>query len=200
MKFNCLLAGVGGQGTVLASKMLAQVAIENGEFVRTSETIGMAQRGGTVVSHVRIGDRNNGPCVPKNKADLLIGFEPAEALRNIEFLKENGAILVSVDPIIPVTASLGNNEYDVEEILKVLENKAGNIIKIEGKKVCEDLGSLKVFNILMLGVATGAKLLPFSESDIINTLNNNLPVKFKELNEKALNKGLLLGKQGVDFE
>ena len=112
MKFNCLLAGVGGQGTVLASKMLAQVAIENGEFVRTSETIGMAQRGGTVVSHVRIGDRNTGPCVPKNKADLLIGFEPAEALRNIEFLKENGAILVSVDPIIPVTASLGNNEYE----------------------------------------------------------------------------------------
>ena len=197
MKFNCLLAGVGGQGTVLASKMIAQVAIEQGEFVRTSETIGMAQRGGTVVSHVRIGSSTMGPCIPKHKADLLIGFEPAEALRNIDILKENGIVLVSVDPIIPVTASLGNNKYDVAEILAVLENRSGKIIKIEGKKMCQELGNLKVFNIMMLGLAVGADLLPFSEDAVRETLKNNLPSGFKELNDEAFTKGLIFGRRSV---
>lgn len=98
---NCLLAGVGGQGTVLASRLLAQAALEMGESARTAETIGMAQRGGCVVSHVRIGGERTGPLIPRGLADVLIGFEPGEAARCLAYLRPDGLLISAVRPVQP---------------------------------------------------------------------------------------------------
>jgi indolepyruvate ferredoxin oxidoreductase beta subunit len=188
MQLNCLLAGVGGQGTVLASKIIAQTAISKNSFARTSETIGMAQRGGCVVSHVRIGTQNCSPAIPKGMADLIIGFEPAETVRGIEYLKPQGRLLVNVNPITPVTASLGSS-YQVDDILKYLQNGSHEVIFVDGQKLCTAAGSAKVLNVVMLGVAIKKELLPFSIEDVLNTIKENLPQRFIGPNSKALEVG-----------
>lgn len=189
MKMDCLLAGVGGQGTVLASKIIAQTAMEAGACVRTSETIGMAQRGGSVVSHVRIGQRHCGPAVPKEKANLLIGFEPAEAVRNFPYLRRQGAVLANVQPVMPVTASLGGAAYDVTAVLAFLEERAGRVVFIDGKALCEKAGSAKVLNVIMLGAAIREGLLPFDKAQIMGTIARKLPPKFVDLNSRAFEIG-----------
>ena len=189
MKKDCLLAGVGGQGTVLASKIIAQTAISKGSFVRTSETIGMAQRGGCVVSHVRMDAKNASPSIPVGMADIIIGFEPAEALRNFEFLKPAGRLLVNINPIIPVSASLEGSSYKVDEILQYLKTRRNKVVFIDGQKLCKIVGSAKVLNVVMLGVAIKEELLPFSKGDVLHTITENLPQKFIELNRRALEVG-----------
>ena len=102
---NIILSGVGGQGTILAAKLLAQAAMNRGETVKTAETIGMAQRGGSVVSHVRIGERIQSPLIPLAHADLIIGFEPAEAIRCLPYLRENGIVIMSSKVIVPMATA-----------------------------------------------------------------------------------------------
>lgn len=189
MKIDCLLAGVGGQGTVLASKIIAQTAISQHDFVRTSETIGMAQRGGCVVSHVRIGAEHCSSSIPMGKADLIIGFEPAEAVRNMGFLKPAGRLLVNINPITPVTASLGGSSYQVNDIIQYLQNAGNEVVLVDGQKLCTAVGSPKVLNVIMLGVAIKEGLLPFSKEDVLQTIKENLPSKIVELNGKALEVG-----------
>ena len=103
---NCLLCGVGGQGTVLASRIIASAFMEKGLFARTAETIGMAQRGGSVVSHVRVGETVPSPMIPPGKADLIIAFEPSEAVRNLSFLRKDGTVVLCDRPIYAVMSSL----------------------------------------------------------------------------------------------
>lgn len=189
MRIDCLLAGVGGQGTVLASTIIAQTAIEKQIFARTSETIGMAQRGGCVVSHVRIGDQNCSPAIPQNMADLIIGFEPAEAARNLGFLKPTGQLLVNTRPIIPVTASLGGMTYQVDDIIKYLKSTGHCVQFVDGQKLCTAAGTSKVLNVIMLGIAIKQNLLPFSQEEVLQTISKHLPAKFMELNQKALEIG-----------
>ncbi|CQR72064.1 indolepyruvate oxidoreductase subunit B [Sporomusa ovata DSM 2662] len=189
MRIDCLLAGVGGQGTVLASKIIAQTAISNQCFARTSETIGMAQRGGCVVSHVRIGDQNCSPAIPIGMADLIIGFEPAEALRNIGFLKSDGQLLVNINPIIPVTSSLGGSSYQAADMIDYLQSTRRQAVFVDGQKLCAAAGTAKVLNVIMLGVAIKQQLLPFSREEVLTTITENLPAKFLELNRKALEIG-----------
>jgi indolepyruvate ferredoxin oxidoreductase beta subunit len=189
MRIDCLLAGVGGQGTVLASKIIAQTAIGKQFFARTSETIGMAQRGGCVISHVRIGDRNCSPAIPLGEADLIIGFEPAEAVRNLSFLKPSGQLLVNTRPIIPVTSSLGGVGYQAADIIHYLQTSGHQVILIDGQKLCAAAGTSKVLNVIMLGVAINQSLLPFSQQEVLQTISDNLPAKFMELNKKALEIG-----------
>jgi indolepyruvate ferredoxin oxidoreductase beta subunit len=188
MKIDCLLAGVGGQGTVLASKIIAQTAISKQIFARSSETIGMAQRGGSVVSHVRLGSKDCSPAIPSGMADLIIGFEPSEAVRNIGFLKPDGKLIINTNPVIPVTASLGAS-YQVEDILAYLKNSAHEVVFVDGQKLCAAAGTAKVLNVIMLGVAIKKGLLPFSKEDIIATIKGKLPSKFVALNSKALEVG-----------
>jgi len=116
MKTNILLCGVGGQGTILASKLIAEAAMRRGFAVRTAETIGMAQRGGCVASHVRIGHEIHSPLIPNASADLIIGFEPAEAIRALPYLKKDGAVVASRKRIQPVTAALGGKAGDPPRI------------------------------------------------------------------------------------
>ncbi|HEY9062250.1 MAG TPA: indolepyruvate oxidoreductase subunit beta [Pseudobacteroides sp.] len=189
MKFDILIAGVGGQGTVLASRLLAASAIKAGYFARTSETIGMAQRGGCVVSHVRIGDENLSPVIPFGEADLLIGFEPAEAARSIARLSPEGKCVVNTRIIKPVTASLNTVSYEVEPILEFINKNSSHRILVDGYDLAQKSGSVKALNTVLLGVAAAAGFLPFSKEDLLNTIGENVSPKYVELNEKAFNIG-----------
>ena len=195
MKMDCLLAGVGGQGTVLASRLIAQTAMEKGLSAHTSETIGMAQRGGSVTSQVRIGHTACAPAIPLGAADLIIGFEPAEALRNLAYLSPSGALIVSRDPIRPVTSSLGQG-YALGEILAYLAKAAKRCIFIDGEALCRAAGSGKVLNVILLGTAVREGLLPFSREQLLTTLEAHVPKKFTELNRRAFEVGYDYEKAG----
>ena len=159
MSKNIIICGVGGQGTVLAAKVLSQAAISNGERVLSAETIGMAQRGGSVVSHVRIGEDVFSPLVPQGQADVLIAFEAAEAVRNIAFLKQGGSVIVNKKVVQPVTASLNGKAFDENEMISYLEKVAGNVIAVDTDQACKDLGSSKVVNMVLLGAASKTGLI-----------------------------------------
>ncbi len=189
MKYDILIAGVGGQGTVLASRLLAASAIKEGYFARTSETIGMAQRGGCVVSHVRIESREANPIIPFGAADLLIGFEPAEAARSIGRLSGNGKCIVNTREIKPVTASLQAVSYAVEPIYEFIRSSSSNAIFLDGYALAEEAGSVKALNIVLLGAAAGAGFLPFDKDQLEKAIEENVSRKFLELNRKAFNIG-----------
>ncbi len=183
---NCLLTGVGGQGTVLASKIIAQCAINKGLDARTAETIGMAQRGGCVVSHVRFGDSVFSPLIPIGEADLIIAFEPAEAVRALPYLNNNGSVVVNSRAIKPVTDSLSKEEYSGDTMLEYLKNHVENLIVVDGDKALAELNSSKVLNLVLLGVAAQKGILGFTISDLEEVIDDKIPEKFRELNKKAI--------------
>ena len=121
MKKDVLLCGVGGQGTVLASKLIAAAAMAEGNTVHSAETIGMAQRGGSVTSHIRIGEEIGSPLIPFGQADIMIAFEPAEAVRNLGYLKPDGIVIVNTVPVRPTTESLHPTGYDGVEMVEYLK-------------------------------------------------------------------------------
>lgn len=189
MTTSCILAGVGGQGTVLASKLIAQAAMNKGQSVRTAETIGMAQRGGCVLSHVRIGDEIYSPIIPRHTADILIGFEPAEAVRCLPYLKEGGTVIVSKKAIKPVTASLSNSSYDGLEMLDYLKERAEKVVLVDGEKICADCGSAKVLNMALLGAAAASGVLGLTVDELKAALIERVASRFVEMNAKALDEG-----------
>lgn len=186
---NCILAGVGGQGTVLASKLIAQSAMNKGLKARTAETIGMAQRGGSVVSHVRIGEDIHSPLIPLKSADIIVGFEPAEAVRSLGYLKENGIVIVSQKAIKPVTASLSDSNYDGSEMLTYLRSHVKRLIVIDSEAICAACGSVKVINIALLGAAVSTGVLRVSLEDMEKTIKEKINQKFIEINLQALRAG-----------
>lgn len=184
MSKNIIICGVGGQGTVLAAKVLSQAAISNGERVLSAETIGMAQRGGSVVSHVRIGEDVFSPLVPQGQADVLIAFEAAEAVRNIAFLKQGGSVIVNKKVVQPVTASLSGKAFDENEMISYLEKVAGNVIAVDTDQACKDLGSSKVVNMVLLGAASKTGLI--SKDELKAALKLLVKPEFYELNVRAI--------------
>ena len=193
MAYNILLCGVGGQGTVLASKLLAATAGGAGLKVHSAETIGMAQRGGPVTSHVRIGEDAYSPLIPKGSADLIIAFEPSEAVRNIDFLKKDGAVIVNEVCIKPVTESLRPTGYDGSEMIRFLKENVSRLITVNSEELCAPFGSPKFFNVAVLGVAQGAGLLDFSKGEILGTIENTVKKDFVEINKEAFLKGTEAG-------
>ncbi len=186
MTNSCLLCGVGGQGTVLASKMLAFAAMEKGENVRTAETIGMAQRGGCVVSHVRVGGYIKSPLIPKGGADVLIAFEPAEAVRCLSYLKKDGTVVVNKKAVKPVTASLSGSTYDGSEMLVFLKSRVKNLIVVDGDVICEKCGSARVLNMVLLAAAAKSGALSMNIEELKDIIEKKIPEKFRALNLKAV--------------
>ena len=186
---NCLLCGVGGQGVVLASKLIAYAAMEKGLNVRTSETIGMSQRGGSVVTHVRMGETVHSPMIPKGSADVVMAFEPAEAVRNLSYLREDGVMVVDTKAVKPVTATLTQSKYDGKEALEYLQKKVKNLYIIDGDAICEEAGSSKVLNVVLLGVALGSGVLSIPLDDMKEIIKKHVKPQFVEMNIKALELG-----------
>lgn len=189
MNKNCLLCGVGGQGVGLASKLIASSALEKGMDVCTSETIGMSQRGGSVVSHVRMGQKIYSPMIPGHSADVLLAFEPAEAVRNLYYLKEGGVAIVNKKAVKPVTSALGQRSYDGEEMICYLRKRIERLYVVDGEDVCQRAGSPKVLNVVLLGTALGSGVLDISVADMERQLKVTLKPQFTTMNLEALRMG-----------
>ncbi len=190
MSTNIILCGVGGQGTVLASKLTAAASMAQDLDVRSAETIGMAQRGGSVMSYLRIGDTAT-PLIRSGCADLIIGFEPGETVRVLLYLKKGGTVITSDRAVMPVTAALRGSDYEgvkMTSYLKSLEGGLiGKLVIVNTDEALKDLGSSKVMNMVLLGAAArGGYLGPVTMDDIKNALVKKVKPQFHELNFKAL--------------
>lgn len=186
MNKNILLCGVGGQGTILASKLLAAAAMKKGIPVFTAETIGMAQRGGSVTSHLRMGPNLFSPLLRKGSADLILAFEPGEAVRNLPFLKKDGIIIVNTHPVRPVSGSLSGLNYSGLEMIDFLLSKNVSTITIDAAQVATTLGSSKALNVVLLGAAANTGSLGISKDELKAVILEKVPKKFHELNLRAL--------------
>ncbi len=189
MNNNILICGVGGQGIVLASKLIALAAMDQGLMARTAETIGMSQRGGSVVSHVRIGDEVHSPMVAKGQADLILGFEPGEAQRCLPYLSENGSVVVCKQAVVPVTASLGMGDYQGDNSIEYLQSKASEVFVVDAASICAEVGSPKVLNTVLLGAAVKSGKLGLTMEEMERAILTRLPEKFHDMNLKALHLG-----------
>jgi len=189
MSLNIVLCGVGGQGTVLASKLISAAAMQKGVAVKSAETIGMAQRGGSVFSHIRIGDDAFSPMIAEGEADLIIAFEPAEAVRMLTFLKEGGAVITSDRPVMPVTAALKGSDYNGVEMIDYMKSldTIGKLLVVDTEKAVKDLGNPKAMNMVLLGAASRSGLLgDISYQEIVNAMRSKVKPQFVDLNLKAL--------------
>ena len=189
MSTSILICGIGGQGTVLASKLICQAALSLNMDVRSAETIGMAQRGGSVVSHVRIGSGLHSPLIPLSAADILIAFEPCEAVRNLPYLKKDGVIVVSDKVIPPVTASLSGQSFDSSVMISALRKKSSRVMVLDTDSLSAALGSSKATNTLLLGAAAASGVLGVSLDDLKSALSVLVKPQFVELNVRALDMG-----------
>ena len=179
---NIMIVGVGGQGTLLTSRILGGITVDAGYDVKLSEVHGMAQRGGSVVTFVRYGEKVAEPIVEEGQADVLIAFERLEALRYAHFLKKDGAIVVNDWRIDPITVVTGVAEYP-DNIIENLE-KEHKVYKINAMEEALKLGNSKVFNIIVLGMA--ARHMDFSKEAWLNVIEKTVPPKTIEINKKSI--------------
>lgn len=192
MNKDVMICGVGGQGTVLASKIIAAAAMEEGSPVHSAETIGMSQRGGSVTSHVRVGEACYSPLIPFGSADVMLAFEPSEAVRNLRYLKPDGVAVVNTAATMPVTASLQDSGYKGSEMTEYLKNKCSCIF-VNADEVCRPFGSSKFFNIIMLGIAAGSGKLGIEKQTLLDQIEKRVPAKFVEVNKQAFLAGYGIG-------
>ena len=186
MNKNILLCGVGGQGIVLTSKLTASCAMAKGLDVMSAETIGMAQKGGSVFSFLRLGEGIHSPMFGQKQADILIAFEPAEAVRMLPYLKDGGCAVVNMHPIKPVTASLKGSDYNGDEMIKYIAENVFETYFVDGDAMCRELGSPRVLNMVMLGQALRTGYLPFTVDDAVEAMKKTVKPQFAKLNEVAL--------------
>ena len=185
MTKNIMIVGVGGQGTLLTSRIIGKAAIEMGYDVKISEVHGMAQRGGSVVTFVRYGEKVNEPVVEEGQADVIIAFERLEALRYAHFLKPDGVLVVNDCKISPMTVVIGAKEYP-ENIFEELK-KDHPVYTIDGQKIALELGNSKVLNSVVLGYS--ARFIGFDADSWLSVVENTVPAKTIEINKKAFMEG-----------
>lgn len=183
---NIMIVGVGGQGTLLTSRILGGLTVEAGYDVKLSEVHGMAQRGGSVVTFVRYGEKVAEPVVEEGQADVLIAFEMLEALRYAHYLKKDGVIIINEQQIDPITVVTGMAKYP-ENIIDNLE-KEYKVYRVNAMEEALKLGNSKVFNVIVLGVA--AKHMDFTKEAWLKVIEKTVPPKTLEMNKKAFLLGL----------
>lgn len=185
MTKSIMIVGVGGQGTLLTSRILGGIIQEAGYDVKLSEVHGMAQRGGSVVTFVRYGDKVAEPIVEEGQADVLIAFERLEALRYAHFLKKDGVIIVNDQRIDPITVVTGAAKYP-ENIIENLK-KDYNVVDVDAMEEAKKLGNSKVFNTIIVGVA--AKRMDFAKEQWLEVIAATVPPKTIEINKAAFEAG-----------
>ncbi len=186
MRKDIILCGVGGQGTVLASRLISAAAMASRIPVQSAETIGMAQRGGSVFSHLRMGEGVYSPMITRGEADLIIGFEPGEAVRMMPWLKPDGQMIVSSRPVMPVTAALSENTYRAEDMLDYLRKQVANLRIVDADRAIREVGSPKVLNLILLGAALRSGALGLDADAMKSAIIRQIPERFHELNFRAL--------------
>ena len=189
--FRLVIAGVGGQGTLLASRLIAQSSIDAGLPVKIGETYGMAQRGGPVMGHIQIGEGAESPQIRPGEADALIGFEIGEAVRRgVTYLKEGGLALVNTRKFPPVEVISGMMEYPSEDsLLSLLGEVTSDIVKFDATAIAEEAGDAIATNMVMLGAIVESGKLPFDEDVVTAALRRSVRAPYLETNLKAFRMG-----------
>jgi indolepyruvate ferredoxin oxidoreductase beta subunit len=189
--FNILISGVGGQGVLLTSKVIAEAALLAGLDVKQSEVHGMAQRGGSVLSQVRFGDKVHSPIVTEGEADLLIGFEPLETARYVHFLKDDCAVVYNTRAIGTIGVSIGAQQYPsgLDDAIKA---RAKSVLPFDGTRLAIEAGDKRTLNLVLLGAALSH--LPLNEQFVLDAIVNTVPRKVLEINQKAFAAGRAQGR------
>ncbi|MBD3159683.1 MAG: indolepyruvate ferredoxin oxidoreductase subunit beta [Candidatus Lokiarchaeota archaeon] len=187
---NIVISGVGGQGVLTLAELLAKAALNESYNVRVGEIHGMAQRGGHVVCTVRIGPMAKGPIVDEGFADILVGFEPVETLREISRIKKDGHVLMSSHIQYPVAVSMGKAEYpSIDEITSNIEKLTSNITELDAMNLAKEAGSSRAMNMVLFGAIVATDLLPITKETAIDVVKKKFPGKFEEINVKAIELG-----------
>jgi indolepyruvate ferredoxin oxidoreductase, beta subunit len=197
-ELNIIIAGVGGQGVVLLSEILGNAAVRDGLKVRGSEVLGMAQRGGSVFSNIRLGEEVYSPMTPDGKCDVLISLEPSEALRNIQYLNPGSIVIMNNRKVIPATVSMGKSTYpEIEQIRNKLESVTAKVISLDSVEVAEKAGNRQTANVVMLGALFGSGKIPIKIETIKDSIRERVPAKVADVNLKAFDMGYDLIKNSL---
>lgn len=183
---NIIMVGVGGQGIILASELMSEAALLAGYDVRKSEVHGMAQRGGSVSSHVRFGGRVLSPLIELGKADIMLAFEKVEGLRACEFLRRGATIVMNDTEIIPTTISLGMGSYP-ERVPERLRELGFNVVLVDAQHKAAEAGTVKAANVVLL--ASLASFLGIGKDIWTEVIRRRVPKKFLDINLKAFDLG-----------
>ena len=196
-ELNIIIAGVGGQGNVLLEQLIGISAMKEGYEVRGAATFGASQRGGSVVSHLRLGEGVDFCMVPDKTADIVVGLEPVEALRaSREFLRGDGLVVYNTSPILPVPVKTGAAKYpSIEVITASMRKLTRNMLFLDVTTFCKEKGSPRSINIAMLGILMGLKVLPLSLDVVKQTMFDLLGEKLAEANTKIFDGAFLIGQR-----
>ncbi len=183
---SVMIVGVGGQGSLLASRLLGNVLLAQGFDVKVSEVHGMSQRGGSVVTYVKYGEKVYSPVIEKGEADVIISFEQLEAARWVSYLKKGGHLIVSTQKLDPMPVIIGAAKYP-ENIMEKLKDLGVDVIAVDALSLAEEAGSSKASNVVLMGVLSTK--MNFDDGLWQNALEQCVPAKFLELNKKAFELG-----------
>ena len=189
-ELDIIICGVGGQGIVLMSELLGNAAVRDGIEVKGSEVLGMAQRGGSVFSNIRLGSDVYAPLTPEGKCDILIAVEPSEALRNTHYLSKSSMVILNSREIMPYTVFLGSSGYPgPDEILKQLNKVADRVITMDAARLAEEAGNLQTTNVVMLGALFGSGLMSIKVETAKAVIQARVPARAAGANLKAFDLG-----------
>ena len=183
---NVMIVGVGGQGSLLASKLLGRMLLQKGYDIKVSEVHGMSQRGGSVVTYVRFGEKVYSPVIDKGEADFIVSFELLEAARWTEYLKPNGKIVVNTQQINPMPVIIGAAEYP-ENLVEKMRSAGIDVDAFDALSLAAEAGSAKAVNIVLMGHLS--KNFDFTQEEWLQAIEQSVPPKFLELNKKAFTLG-----------
>ncbi len=189
-ELEVIICGVGGQGVVLMSELLGNAAVRDGISVKGSEVLGMAQRGGSVFSNLRLGSGIYAPLTPEGKCDVMVAVEPSEALRNIQYLSKSSIVVLNTREVKPFTVFLGSSGYPaLEEILDKLNKASERVIVLDATHLAQEAGNLQTTNVVMLGALFGTGLMPIKVETAREVVKARVPVKAIDVNLKAFDLG-----------
>jgi len=196
-EFNIVVTGVGGQGILTAANLLGWAALRSGYKVRVGEVHGLSQRFGSVVAYVRFGRNVYGAMVPEGKGDVILSFEPSEALRYINYLREGGLVLTNSKPVPPQAVTMGKASYpSMDRIKEIVEEVFKGFFKaFDAESLAIEAGSAVATNVVLIGALTQAPEFPLKESLVEEVIKVSVPPKTVELNIKAFNLGVKAGKE-----
>ena len=183
---SIMIVGVGGQGTLLASRILGHAIIRQGFDVKVSEVHGMSQRGGSVVTYVRFGDRVDSPIVDLGQADVILSFEQLEAARYLPYLKEGGKLITNTQQIDPMPVITGTAAYP-QGLIEKMKTCGADVLAIDALSLAEEAGSTKAINVVLIGVLS--QYMDFKAEVWNEAINECVPKKFLEINQKAFALG-----------
>lgn len=193
--YNLLNVGVGGQGVIRAAQILSYAALLEDYKVRTAETHGMAQRGGSVASYLRFGTEVEGPLVPRGKTDTILAFEASEAVRIFNYAGPKTVFLINKNIIIPpMIHQMGMDYPDIKQISEFLKKVSQNIYFINADEIAMNLGNTRTMNVVMLGVLLGSEAIPLKRESLLQAILSYLPTKVHDVNKKSFEKGIEKGK------